>query len=96
MGPATRHSLWEKFAASQSDGLGFIRKLASSCVIRHASRGHVAVVSGDDFVFAGVDADLGWPHCALEETILLEKVGTLSGDAECVQEIIRVLSRVLR
>ena len=88
-------SLWEKFAASQLEGLGFIRGLASSCVFRHASRDFVAVVHGDDFVFAGVDADLAWAHSALKENILLKKVGTLSGDAGDVQEI-RVLNRVLR
>ena len=53
------------------------------------------MVHGDDFVFAGVDADLAWAHCALKENILLKKVGTLSGDAGDVQEI-RVLNRVLR
>ena len=56
----------------------------------HASRDLVAVVHGDDFVFAGVDADSAWAHCALKENILLKKVGTLSGDAGDVQEI-RVL-----
>ena len=74
-------SLREMFAASQLEGLGFIRGLASSCVLRHASRDLVAVVHGDDFVFAGVDVDLAWVHCALEKSILLKKVGTLSGDA---------------
>ena len=69
-------SLWEKFAASQLEGPGFIRGLASSCVFRHASRDIVAVVHGDDFVFAGVDADLAWVHCALEEKFLLKKVGS--------------------
>ena len=79
-------SFWEKFAASQLEGLGFIRGRASSCVFRHASRDLVAVVHGDDFVFAGVDADLAWVHCALEQSIR---------DAGDVQGI-RVLNRVLR
>ena len=95
MGPATRPSLWEKFAASQLEGLGFIRGLASSCVFGDASRDPVAVVHGDDFVSAGVDADLAWARCALKENIFLKKVGTLSGDAGDVQEI-KVLNRVLR
>ena len=88
-------SLWEKFAASQLDGLGFIRGLASSWVLWHASRDLVAVVHGDDFVFTGVDADLAWAHCALKENIFPKKVRTLSGDAGDVQDI-RVFNRVLR
>ena len=86
-------SLSEKFAASRLEGLGF-RGLASSFVFRHASRDLVAVLRGDDFVFAGFDADLAWAHCALEENTLLKKVGTLSVDAGDAQEI-RVLIRVL-
>ena len=84
MGPATRHPSGGKFAASQLEGLGFIRGLAS--VFRHASRDLVAVVHGDDFVFAGVDADLAWAHSALKENILLKKVGTLWRRRRCARD----------
>ena len=69
-------SLWERFAAAQLKPLGFVRGSASSCVFRHASRDLVVVVHGDDFVFAGVDADLEWVHRELEAKMLFKKVGT--------------------
>ena len=53
------------------------------------------VVHGDDFVFAGVDADLEWVHRELKSKMLLKKVGTLGGDAADLKEV-RVLNRVLR
>ena len=87
--------LWERFAATQLKVMGFIRGSASSCVFRHVSRDLVVVVHGDDFVFAGVDADLEWAHHELGGKMLLKQVGTLSGDAGDLKEI-RVLNRVLR
>ena len=45
--------------------------------------------------FAGVDADLEWVHRKLETKMLLNKVGTLGGDAADLKEV-RVLNRVLR
>ena len=88
-------ALWERFAASQLEDLGFIRGSASPCVFRHASRDLVVLIHGDDFVFAGAAADLVWVHKELEQRILLKKVGTLGSDSGDVQEI-RILNRVLR
>ena len=87
--------LWERFAATQLKVMGFVRGSASSCVFCHVSRDLVVVVHGDDFVFAGVDADLEWAHHELGGKMLLKQVGTLSGDAGDLKEI-RVLNRVLR
>ena len=90
MGPAARHPSGKSSRRLSQKGLGFIRGLASSCEFWHASRDLLAVVHGDDFVFAGVGADL-----ALEESILLKRAGKLSGVTGDVQEI-RVLNRILR
>ena len=88
-------SLWERFAAAQLEALGFVRGMASPCVFRHTSRDLAVVLHGDDFVFAGADADLDWAHRELEVKMLLKRVGTLGGDPHDMKEI-RVLNRVLR
>lgn len=88
-------ALWERFLASQLEDLGFVRGQANSCLFRHSVKDLLVVVHGDDFTFAGKEADLQWVHEELEPRILLKKVGVLGGDDGDLKEL-RILNRVLR
>ena len=88
-------ALWERFHGSQLEAIGFERGQANPCLFRHRSRDLIVVVHGDDFSFAGAEADLEWVSGELESRILLKRVGTLGGDSWDLKEL-RVLNRVLR
>lgn len=70
---------WEAFLASELLKHGFIRGKASSCVFVDSTRDLRCVVHGDDFIFAGADADLEWIEARMHESFLIKIVGKLGG-----------------
>ena len=70
---------WEAFLASDLLKHGSIRGNASSCVFVHSTRDFRCVVHGDDFIFAGADADLDWIEARMHESFLIKIVGKLGG-----------------
>eukprot|EP00974_Lingulodinium_polyedra_P023778 2300619-Lingulodinium_polyedra.AAC.1 len=60
--------------------MGFIQGRASPCCFVHGSRDLRCMVHGDDFVFAGTDADLVWVEAEMHQRFLMKVVGKLGGD----------------
>ena len=86
---------WERYAANCLEHLGFVRGSASATVFRHRSRRLLGMVHGDDFLFAGADADLDWISKELQKSILM-KVGGRLGDGPADVRELRCLNRILR
>ncbi len=57
------HAEYSEFMTKE---LGFTRGGASPCLFRHAARGLVSSVYGDDFTTTGTKANLDWFKTALE------------------------------
>ena len=55
--------------------------MASPSCFLHPVRGIECFLHGDDFLFCGEDAALGWVAAELANTILLKSVGKLGDDA---------------
>jgi len=86
---------WEAFLADQLRGLGFVQGVSSPCCFYHPVRDIQCVVHGDDFIFAGTDAELDWVKSAMTDKFLIKEVGRLGPGSRHLQEL-RVLNRVLR
>ena len=51
-------ALWEAYAATQLEALGFRRGRANTCVYMHPQKKLRCLIHGDDFVFTGLPRDL--------------------------------------
>ena len=86
---------WEAFLAGELQAMGMKQGKASPCCFAHDSRDLICVVHGDDFTFAGSDADLEWALREMEKRFLVKVVGKLGGDKGDDREL-RVLNRIIR
>eukprot|EP00969_Alexandrium_andersonii_P011714 510547-Alexandrium_andersonii.AAC.1 len=68
---------WEALRTSTLESFGFARGNASACCFYNAELDIRCVVRGDDFAFAGYDADLDIVEKLMEEKFLCEAEGRL-------------------
>ena len=82
---------WENHYAEKLAGAGFVRGLATLVSFYHAQKDISLVVHGDDFIFVGEEAVLGWAQREMEQRFLVKVIGKLGGDSGDDKEL-RILT----
>ena len=75
--------------------LGFAMGDASACVFRHARRGLVTSVHGDDFTMSGPKQHLDWMKAQMEKRYELNELARL-GPAPGDDKVVKILNRIVR
>ena len=75
--------------------LGFAAGDASACVFRHAARGLVLSVHGDDFTIAGPKRQIDWLKAQMESRYELKELARLGPGPNDDKEV-KILNRIVR
>ena len=75
--------------------LGFAAGDASACVFRHAARGFVLSVHGDDFTIAGPKRQIDWLKAQMESRYELKELARLGPGPNDDKEV-KILNRIVR